>query len=1070
MDKARSSSGFLRLPWSLPPEKWSKEGYAKIVNDALSTFEKGDHANSLEVDHLKYIFGLGGVTSRSSKIRCYATHIVWSYRLVDQLSALALESVNLTKDTHVVEDFTEPFRNYNVHLKDWVSLLERSNDARKGSQPKAASFNTCLDRKTDLANRLVSWSKVTGWTSVLCNWVGAALHLCLIIEGGQGIAYSETQLRKSLLELVPPSHLEGDRGVAGFKYPLHLCLAISPLCLFSTCDLSKRSASQDTLFTAWVSLGSVRPTQICQVEQMLWNSLIEIATQDVDVEKCVQGVLENILELGLENESSRSWFFAKGSPLNADTMGGEARQDQVELQAAPTVEESINTDQAPPPYSVSQGLQNHGLTRGDLSDDMDVDTDRNSDEEEEMTGDAADGLGGFDRDVGMAEGDDGPGIEGSGANPPQDPDSDMDNQSDGVQVNANSGSGNQTRGKKNNRRVPSKRKRKNRPPSNLNSSKGPEPAAMESVKRPRLDLTLEVDGLEEVQADHWFGDARPQTFPPINQSMCSEPRIPGEEIQLIDLNIETYRWKPFVHPDNEKLLAHDLATAAKKTYINGEPLYSADEDRSVFCVMSADEFVGKKHLATIFQTQNIVTKQRAPFVETFGLKALTKITMPHKPLWMHDLSDQRQSSQSDQATPIVRGTAAQLLEAHTNYLKNFNVLYCPTIRMPRGEPPCEELSTDSHAFTTTSTMWATDLPYPSDVMTWAFAATHGAHRSWRMSAAGLATRILVKSGVNLWFVAHPKTGKDSSSISFFGGEGMNLNEWDIEVVVLRAGDELYMRPNTPHAVITPESSICYGGYLICHTTIRDTCYGLFHSASRGHVLTNVAGIPEALLLLRRIMMYWASVVPTSRSNPHQPDPETAEGVLDILTVCILAEVGNLLDDRFWKETMEPRERIEVIEARRLSRFLVSWMDGSISLSNKDNTPMEVRNHLYLPFLVHHLLAFQSALQHHAESRQRVGLWSHDTLVDKLEGMYPRSENAHFWELWEKKSSHGIASYSSNIQMEFKVQGVNKLSVTTKFHKAVTGMTPLDLAWAQSLRIDLETVLPQEYRRKIRGTR
>ncbi|TFK59742.1 hypothetical protein BDN72DRAFT_905577 [Pluteus cervinus] len=1166
MDEVHSSTGFCELPWSVEPRQWITGGHAKNLHDGLLKFQQQDHTGSLEKEHLWWIFKVdGGIShSTSSKVACYATHVVWAYRLLDELSVLALSCEHLPTGTSVPKPFDQPFKYYNSHMKDWFALMKRSEDVRRSYQQKSPSLSNSDDRKAVLANCLNLWRKTSGWASILCNWAGAALHLCLILEGKHPVTYVEREVRESLSGYVQ------DLSPANFKNPLHLSLAVSPLCLFSTVELSGRAVNQGVLLSAWTNLGSSRPLQLRKVERILWNALIEIATRNTDLEKRVGKALDDVLALGLEGEDERlrSWFLAK-EPLPVGAVEGGKIQAQVGSQQESAIAKPMNVDQSPPPYSLQEDIGDNNRSLRNLAkcvgetppqdDGMDVD-DVVVDKRGESAGDKSAIPRGLDEDDVDMDAEEHPHEQGRNQDTsPQDSEGDSRNKrpitrSKGVGGGVNAGSAesgkeNRARTSSSTRPAPSEsaqqlRKKRLRPAPN------PLPKAKAEMlnKRQKTGLTLDNDGIEEIPADQWFGDLGPQALL-LNslQQFKVKEKVEGDTIYLIDLNNEEYSWVPFMHFIYQSEWIPKMIGRAKGTYvekmkkkkkekggnengngggggIEGEhegegegegedkgkdkgeggqasnqkdqkdqkdmiPRYlgeSSDKERSAFCVLSADEFRNAgPGLSSIFKKQHLVIRNRMPPTELFGEEALAEITILDKPLWIHGIpyfyhldfssnSFQDLSIRLAENSPnvrTVRGTARHLIEAHKIGATTGKSLNCLALRMPRGEAPCRELSTDGHAFTTTDTMWTTDgrgHPYPSDAMTWGLAATPGAHHLWHIDVSGLATRILVKSGVKLWFVAHPKPGKDFASVDFFNTSELEKcsADWEVEVVVLRAGDELYMRPNTPHAVITTESSICHGGYLICHTTIRDTCYGLFHCASHGHILTNIEAFPEALFLLRRIMMYWHNVVPAGKPTPHQPDPRTMEGLLDILTVCMLTELGELFDERFWNGTLGERDRIEMIEARRLSRSLVSWLDRNLKVEKTGARPVKVERDIYYGFLAHHLLAFRSALLKHADSRTEADLWSHEDLRTFLEKVYSDSRYEPFWNIW--KAGGKVKSYSSNIWMTFKVKRMTLEPI--KFDRNISGLTPQDVEWAKSHNIDVKTFIPHEYRAAAAPTR
>lgn len=105
----------------------------------------------------------------------------------------------------------------------------------------------------------------------------------------------------------------------------------------------------------------------------------------------------------------------------------------------------------------------------------------------------------------------------------------------------------------------------------------------------------------------------------------------------------------------------------------------------------------------------------------------------------------------------------------------------------------------------------------------------------------------------------------------------------VEAVLLTPGTELYvigsfcmliadystcshMQPNTPHAVLTPDSSICHGGHYHSTSTIRQTCYGVFIGFVFNSIITNTEHTSAALLFFRRLTEYWNKVYRCSEDS------------------------------------------------------------------------------------------------------------------------------------------------------------------------------------------------------------
>jgi hypothetical protein len=147
-----------------------------------------------------------------------------------------------------------------------------------------------------------------------------------------------------------------------------------------------------------------------------------------------------------------------------------------------------------------------------------------------------------------------------------------------------------------------------------------------------------------------------------------------------------------------------------------------------------------------------------------------------------------------------------------------------------------------------------------------------------------------------------------------------------------------MRPNTPHFVVTPESAICHGGHFYAMSTIQDTVFGLYHMFVASKRVTNTEHSHDAHLLLRRMVAYLHYVLikrgskldlSTAPPIPHIPDVSTFEGVLDLLMLCIVMELGDLINPLAYKKKYRhgpthDRDRLCTIHARGVSRDLRRW--------------------------------------------------------------------------------------------------------------------------------------------------
>jgi hypothetical protein len=69
-----------------------------------------------------------------------------------------------------------------------------------------------------------------------------------------------------------------------------------------------------------------------------------------------------------------------------------------------------------------------------------------------------------------------------------------------------------------------------------------------------------------------------------------------------------------------------------------------------------------------------------------------------------------------------------------------------------------------------------------------------------------------------------------------------------------------MRPNTPHAVFTPEHAVCHGGHFYSTSTLQQTLFGIVHAFIGGQVVTNTEHMPSRKLLRRMAHFFYDGLV------------------------------------------------------------------------------------------------------------------------------------------------------------------------------------------------------------------
>jgi hypothetical protein len=177
-----------------------------------------------------------------------------------------------------------------------------------------------------------------------------------------------------------------------------------------------------------------------------------------------------------------------------------------------------------------------------------------------------------------------------------------------------------------------------------------------------------------------------------------------------------------------------------------------------------------------------------------------------------------------------------------------------------------------------------------------------------------------------------------------------------------------MMPCQPHFVFGYAHTICLGGHYYLSNQMQQTLRGLIHSFILHKFLTNTSH-PTRVLLRRMILFYHMglledeipesgvlSVSPISfLSYMHKTDPATShlpnvkdiDGLMNLLSACVLVILGNVLDFRTYRapsqeeytkadknqqilidneiNTIPVNERLAICYARGVALRLVNWI-------------------------------------------------------------------------------------------------------------------------------------------------
>ncbi|KAJ3492597.1 hypothetical protein NLJ89_g11200 [Agrocybe chaxingu] len=492
--------------------------------------------------------------------------------------------------------------------------------------------------------------------------------------------------------------------------------------------------------------------------------------------------------------------------------------------------------------------------------------------------------------------------------------------------------------------------------------------------------TLDIDEIREVERSE-------ETF--TFHGPHGEPYdiTPGQHTNLRDTTPNDANPHDLVLSPLQKVQA--FFASAKKSYVGDTPLHVARPQESVFAIFSQSDFdkLPPAHVQDILRKQHIVTTDESITPLGFDRAALRAVHPLNAPVTVQDLS----IPGDDFNVRLKEGTLAQVLQnSHNPNGKILNALQFPKPMDGLFRAP---YSSSSAALDETvgAPDFKPEMAFDAGSLSWRIVGGKNAVHFWHIDCDGLGTMVQVLGGSNggakLWIVARPK-GKlyDCGlfgSLQTFLREGFELDDpsdgpwagaddmrWELEAIVLRPGSTLIMRPNTPHAVYTPVPTICHGVHFYATSTMQDTLFGIVHTLVAGTYITNTQHITARRLIHRLVDLYHRGIVERtvdeeSPAYAHIPSLQTPASAMDLITTCVLAILGNVLDTRTYlapgASTAEPTEaqtqiymqwdaneihtfdRKAHVLARGKAYSIIREMNSRVEFVTKDGVVMDVES-------------------------------------------------------------------------------------------------------------------------------
>ncbi|TFK59143.1 hypothetical protein BDN72DRAFT_966149 [Pluteus cervinus] len=1004
------------LPWFVPPSSWSGEGDKKVVEALRTTVLQPGHGPMVQS------YGRDG-SGLSQAAKPLISRLLYG-RLVDIRAWIPREQNNeMVKSRGSGRNYSEELSakktvRWPETLRKMLKRLEQPQCNIPPDGPKDTIHATYLRLYHRLKNRKEE-------TSII-NCEIAALHIAWLNNGHEDIQSME-ELDKWVNKAVETGEDEmgieglmkgyGVDGLNNFRQPLQIAAFLSPIALLLDVNMGGKAVAKERILRAWWHFGGSRPNILTQVEKRIWKALFEMA-DGKDSLDCLRRALTEIEPL-LTNvpDSDRTWL---SLPV----------EDQITItrQHSGAIEDR-NVITISPPQIIPVGVDDgeHGDNSGQ-GNEMDVDDQQ----------------------------------EGRPARSTRT-----------KRTLSVSGLGDSS---------------KSAPERKKHTGSVSKAAAGRKIVKPKTRIpTPRTDDCEEEDQRIWR-----QTREPVNQGVypvavdmnqVEEGKDPSvKQLNGISANRltsksaykvwsvdgECVEYRPMAHHPEDLTWQEALLAAAEACYIEEavdnstetvkKPLFLLKANESQFAILTQEDAqrLTVRRGQELFGRQHIIVKGTARGVVEFDSVGLSEVGYLNEPRQIHDLS----SKKRDGRKAIRIATFNDMLKSNSH--ESGKILNALSIPLSQSPPLEKALDTHGRALhlARSEPFMGLQKENPTEGTAWSLVATKGAFHRWHIDTDGFATYLEVVTGLKIWIVARPVNphadsyGLNKLSVGVVDPKVVVPEGYIVEAVLLREGDALRMQPCTPHAVITPKPAICKGGHFYASSTIRRTCYGIFHCFAAGGFITNTEHTNTSRRSIQRIITVYHTIFTQYYLDKqdhipldigHTPDITQWEGMLDVLMVINLVELIYITHHRaYTKEGFMALERDQMIIARKFARELREWIWRHYTL--KDTTGKQANaQEVYWDFLARQcrgLISLKSSAMNNGIRGESAFTSQHvkTKILESFEG------NDCFTKAWKALETEDIETLAYPVVYTVHRRQDDDDTDMTETDAEETGMTAIDATW------------------------
>ncbi|KAK6984897.1 hypothetical protein R3P38DRAFT_3231302 [Favolaschia claudopus] len=421
---------------------------------------------------------------------------------------------------------------------------------------------------------------------------------------------------------------------------------------------------------------------------------------------------------------------------------------------------------------------------------------------------------------------------------------------------------------------------------------------------------VSLDSLEPLD----FAESRPMHPEPMHITIYAPGSAPG---QSVERTFEYRMFKKFARDRNmiEAMLQSEPTPTPlflQDSARNPDPLLQASESQSVLFVSTQKDYAKLSrsvkfeiHRRRCVLIVDVTGDDEAP--PPFDWDTMQAFRNPEMPCHIQDMGVAKDSGDAY----LRAGPLRDLLPKEGRPV--LNAIHHPLSSHQMPSPPgfshfCSlgraMMSLNGHRHLPT-------VAHPWGDLRWGLCATALARTGTHQDIA--ATEMTVLVGEKMIILGVPRVERFESSeyradlgsrFSFLNWEAVqedaqtDIYRW--EAFCLRPNMAFYMRPGTPHFVISLEDTIAYGSHTINAAQIQAAVFSVLHNfVTEGFHANAEHRVLQWLLV--RMSVFWSELIPLERPAPcvHYPNIGTPDGLLDLLTLhCYLILYPALLIESY----------------------------------------------------------------------------------------------------------------------------------------------------------------------------